>query len=64
MFRFFESLVDPYQPYARDDAPPRKLWPFLRGYLRPFRRVFWYAGIMSVVVAAVEIWLIYYLGLL
>ena len=39
MFRFFESLVDPYAPYAETDTPPDRLWPFLRDYLRPARRV-------------------------
>ncbi|MCF2871462.1 ABC transporter ATP-binding protein/permease [Octadecabacter sp. G9-8] len=62
MFRFFENLVDPYVPYAQDDTPPTRLWPFLKGYARPFRRVFWAAGIMSVVVALVEVWLIAYMG--
>ena len=40
MFKFFEGLVDPYAPYAETDTPPRKLWPFLRDYIRPFRKVF------------------------
>ena len=39
MFRFFENLVDPYAPYAPSDTPPRRLWPFLKDYLGPFRRV-------------------------
>ena len=39
MFRYFESLVDPYAPYAENDTPPDRLWPFLRDYLRPARRV-------------------------
>lgn len=62
MFRFFENLVDPYAPYAQEDTPPTRLWPFLKTYVRPFRRVFWAAGIMSVVVALVEVWLIAYMG--
>ncbi|SLN33779.1 ABC transporter ATP-binding protein [Pseudooctadecabacter jejudonensis] len=62
MFRFFENLVDPYEPYAQVDAPPTRLWPFLKTYARPFKRVFWAAGIMSVVVAVIEIWLIAYMG--
>ncbi|WP_377509956.1 ABC transporter ATP-binding protein [Octadecabacter sp. R77987] len=62
MFRFFEQLVDPYEPYEEIDTPPTRLWPFLMGYARPFKRVFWAAGIMSVVVAAVEVWLIFYMG--
>ena len=62
MFRFFENLVDPYVPYPETDTPPQTLWPFLRDYARPFHRVFVLAGIMSIVVAAVEIWLIAYMG--
>ncbi|SMX41273.1 ABC transporter ATP-binding protein [Octadecabacter ascidiaceicola] len=62
MFRFFENLVDPYEAYAEDDTPPTRLWPFLKTYVRPFKRVFWAAGIMSVVVALVEVWLIAYMG--
>ncbi len=62
MFRFFENLVDPYASYAQVDTPPDRLWPFLMTYARPFRKVFWAAGIMSVVVAVIEIWLISYMG--
>ena len=62
MFRYFENLVDPYCEYPREDRPPQTLWGFMMGYSRPFRAVFWMAGIMSVIVAAVEIVLIYYMG--
>ena len=62
MFRFFENLVDPYGPYEQTDRPPTRLWPFLRDYARPFARVFWVTGILSVVVAVVEIWLLSYMG--
>ena len=62
MFRFLENLVDPYADYPVTDTPPKRLWPFLREYCRPFWSVFTITGIMSVVVAAVEIWLIGYLG--
>ncbi|MFW2588362.1 ABC transporter ATP-binding protein [Sagittula sp. SSi028] len=62
MFRFFENLIDPYQPYAANDTPPRRLWPFLLQYAQPFRRVFMAAGILSVVVATVDIGLIYAMG--
>lgn len=62
MFKFFENLVDPYGPYPETDTPPRKLWPFLMGFSGPFRRVFWATGIMAVVVALVEIGLIWYMG--
>ncbi|MBI1417200.1 MAG: ATP-binding cassette domain-containing protein [Limimaricola sp.] len=62
MFKFFETLVDPYGPYVENDAPPRRLLPFLREFAQPFHKVFWVTGIMSVIVAAVEIWLISYMG--
>lgn len=62
MFRFFENLIDPYVDYPEVDHPPQKLWPFLRAYSGPFRKVFWITGIMSVLVAAIEIGLIYYMG--
>ncbi|MBT8410401.1 MAG: ABC transporter ATP-binding protein/permease [Octadecabacter sp.] len=62
MFRFFENLVDPYVPYEQIDTPPDRLWPFLKTYFQPFHKVFWAAGIMSVFVALVEIWLISYMG--
>ena len=62
MFRFFENLVDPYVAYEENDRPPTRLWPFMRDYSRPFTGVFWAAGIASVVVAVVEIWLIAYMG--
>lgn len=62
MFRFFENLIDPYADYPETNRPPRQLWPFLRAYMGPFKKVFWITGLMSIVVAAIEIWLIYYMG--
>ncbi|MBM9593817.1 ABC transporter ATP-binding protein [Roseitranquillus sediminis] len=62
MFRFFEHLVDPYASYRQTDAPPARLWPFVHDYSQPFRRVFVAAGIVSIVAAAVEMWLIAYMG--
>ncbi|MFD1913595.1 ABC transporter ATP-binding protein [Halodurantibacterium flavum] len=62
MLRQFERLVDPYTPYEENDTPPRRLWPFLLTYSRPFRGVFVATGIMSVIVAAIEVGLIWYMG--
>ncbi|SDX88304.1 ATP-binding cassette, subfamily B, multidrug efflux pump [Citreimonas salinaria] len=62
MFRRFESLVDPYADYPQTDRPPRRLWPFMLDYARPFKRVFIVAGILSVTVAAVELGLIWAMG--
>lgn len=62
MFRFFEGLVDPYVTYKESDTPPRRLYPFLRAYAEPFRKVFWATGITSISIAIIEIWLLGYLG--
>ncbi len=62
LFSYFETLVDPYVDYPQEDVPPRTLWRFMLGYCQPFKRVFWLAGIFSVLVALVEIGLIYYMG--
>ncbi|MGJ8627221.1 MAG: ABC transporter ATP-binding protein [Sulfitobacter sp.] len=62
MFRFFENLIDPYVDYPEQDHPPQSLWPFLRNYSKPFFWVFALTAVMSIVVAAIEIGLIYYMG--
>ncbi|EEW24924.1 ABC transporter ATP-binding protein [Rhodobacter ferrooxidans] len=62
MFRFFENLIDPYQPYTRTDTPPRRLWPFLRDYVQPFRKVFAATAALSVVSAFADVALIWYVG--
>ncbi len=62
MFKFFENLIDPYKPYDLEETPPKKLWPFMRLYLRTFDRLFMVAGLFSIIVAAIEIFLIWYLG--
>ncbi|WP_298968862.1 ABC transporter ATP-binding protein [uncultured Roseobacter sp.] len=62
MFRYFERLVDPYTPYVESDNPPQRLWPFLWEYSQPFKKVFFWAGLMSVIVAGIEVGLIYYMG--
>ena len=62
MFRFLENLVDPYQPYAEVDAPPTRLWPFLRDYVRAFRKVFAVTAVFSIGNGVLDIGLIWYLG--
>ncbi len=62
MFRYFENLIDPFVAYEQVDKPPTRLWPFMLGYSQPFKRVFVLAALMSVVVAAVEVGLIFYMG--
>lgn len=62
MYRYFENLVNPYTSYREDDVPPQRLWPFLKRYLVPFRKVLVITGVFSVITAFVEIGLIWYLG--
>ncbi|NOD93972.1 ATP-binding cassette domain-containing protein [Ruegeria sp. HKCCD4884] len=62
MFRYFENLIDPFVAYKESNAPPTKLWPFMLDYSRPFFRVFVWATLLSIVVAGVEVGLIYYMG--
>ncbi len=62
MFRFFENLVDPYTDYPPQDKPPQTLFSFLSDYGRPFRKVFALTAFMAVIVAAIEVGLIYYMG--
>ncbi len=62
MFRYFENLIDPFVAYEQVDTPPTRLWPFMLGYSQPFKRVFVWAALMSVIVAAVEVGLIFYMG--
>ncbi|MFY0308378.1 ABC transporter ATP-binding protein [Leisingera sp. D0M16] len=62
MFRFFENLIDPYCAYPESNTPPTRLWPFLRDYSKPFKTVFILTALMSVVVAGIEVGLIYYMG--
>ena len=62
MFRFFEDLVDPYVSYEETDTPPRRLWPFLRDYARPFRGVFAVTALLSMIGGFADIAMIWYVG--
>jgi len=62
MFRFFESLIDPYAAYQAVDAPPRKLWPFLRDYVKLFRKVFAATAFFSILNGVMDVGSIWYLG--
>jgi ATP-binding cassette subfamily B multidrug efflux pump len=62
VFRFFENLVDPYIRYHHSDTPPQRLWPFMWAYAQPFKRVFLVTALLSVLVACVEIALIWLMG--
>ncbi|WP_116085552.1 ABC transporter ATP-binding protein [Tropicimonas sp. IMCC34011] len=62
MFRYFETLIDPYQSSDETDTPPKRLWPFLKSYTRPFNGIMAVATILSVLVAVIEVGLIWYMG--
>jgi ATP-binding cassette subfamily B multidrug efflux pump len=62
MFKFFEGLIDPYQPYPQNDVPATRLRPFLAEYVRPFRRIFVVTGVISALNAVLEVALIWYMG--
>ncbi|MEM7243565.1 MAG: ABC transporter ATP-binding protein [Pseudomonadota bacterium] len=62
MFRFFENLIDPYIDYAETDTPPRKLLPFMWEWSKPFRGLFVVLTLFSIVVAGIEVGLIFYMG--
>ena len=61
MFRFLEKLVD---PFAHDDgaAPAQSAWPFLIASLKPFRFVVSASLALTVLCAAIEVWLIFFAG--
>ena len=62
MFRFFENLIDPYVDYPETDTPPRKLFAFMWDWSRPFRGLFVWLTLFSIIVAGVEVGMIFYMG--
>lgn len=60
MFRFLESLIDPFQ--ATRDTPAARFWPFVLDHLRPFRGVLGIVACTGFAVALVETGLIFYAG--
>ena len=62
MFRFFENLVDPFSKYQELDNPPKTVRSFLMSYTKPFISIFIMTGVVAILAAASEIYLIYLLG--
>jgi len=61
MFRFFENLVDPFQPFE-DATPPKTLWAYLRTHFGPFKKWMVWMAMTGILVAIVETGLIFYTG--
>jgi ATP-binding cassette subfamily B multidrug efflux pump len=54
MFRFFEHLIDPYQPYDETAEIPDRLIPFLRRFLWPARWVIGVGMVLGLISALAE----------
>ena len=63
MFRFFENLIDPYQPYDERAEIPDRLIPFLRRFLWPARWVIGAGMALGLIAAVTEAALVALLSL-
>jgi ATP-binding cassette subfamily B multidrug efflux pump len=54
MFRFFENLIDPYQPYDEQAEFPNRLIPFYLRFLRPARWIIAASMVLSLIFALTE----------
>ena len=61
MFRFFESLVDPY-PAAEPQQPPRRLLAFLLHYSRPLLPYLAMVAVLTALISSAEIWFFEWMG--
>ncbi|MEL6478576.1 MAG: ABC transporter ATP-binding protein [Pseudomonadota bacterium] len=61
MFRFFETLVDPFEPHSKQ-TPPSDLWAFYRYHLSALRRWIPWIMLTGLVAALIESGLIFYSG--
>ena len=61
MYRYFESLVDPF-PAAEPVVPPRRLLPFVSHYVRPVLPWLVLISVLTALLAVVELVLLSFLG--
>lgn len=61
MFRYFENLVDPFQPFS-DATPPKTYLAFLKTQIEPFRKIIPGLLLTGFLVAVMESGLIFYSG--
>ena len=62
MFKFFESLVDPFCTYEETDSPPKEISNFLKDYTKPFYFLFGVTAFFAFLLASIELLLIYGIG--
>jgi len=62
MFRFFETLIDPYQPYDERAEFPSRLVPFIAAMMRPARKLIGLSLLLGLIFALAEAALIRYAG--
>ena len=62
MFKFFESLVDPFCSYKETDNPPKEISNFLKDYTKPFYFLFGVTAFFAFLLATIELLLIYGIG--
>jgi ATP-binding cassette subfamily B multidrug efflux pump len=62
MLRFLGTLVDPFQPYDSSRPPPATAWAFIRAHLPAFRLPIAVSLVLTLIEAAIEVWLIGYAG--
>ncbi len=61
IFRFFETLINPFAEHAAE-TPPRDFLPYMLTQLRPFGRVLMVIATVSLFVAIAEVALVMYTG--
>ena len=62
MFRFLETLVDPFAAASPAAQPSGRVFFFILTELKPLRRVMAASLALTAISAGIEIWLIYYAG--
>ncbi|HSF96322.1 MAG TPA: ABC transporter ATP-binding protein [Thermohalobaculum sp.] len=62
MFRYFETLIDPYQSYDEEAEIPNRLLPFYRHFLWPARWVLGATLVLSLMFAVSEALMLRYAG--
>lgn len=63
--RFTTSVLELVDPYTSTNLPPSaKVWPYVKSHLYPMRVVLVLSVVVTILAAAIEVWLISYAGTL